>query len=134
MGKVGDVERAVRGAGNPKILGDWLAGLFALAREEILDLDGGAGVVKVIDEIVGGMTDRDFLVALPSLRQAFVFFPPRERQAIAKAVLSVRGETGSANVLLRASADPAVLAWALEVEQRADDVLRRESLVDMEGT
>jgi hypothetical protein len=134
MGKVGDVERAVRGAGNPKVLGDWLAGLFALAREEILDLDGGAGVVKVIDEIVGGMIDRDFLVALPSLRQAFVFFPPRERQAIAKAVLSVRGKTGSANVLLRASADPAMLAWALEVEQRADDVLRRESLVDMEGT
>jgi hypothetical protein len=134
MGKVGDVERAVRGAGNPKLLGDWLAGLFALAREEIMDLDGGAGVVKVIDEIVGGMTDRDFLVALPSLRQAFVFFPPREREAIAKAVLIVLGKTGSANVLLRASADPAVLAWALEVEQHADDVLRRESLVDMEGT
>jgi len=133
LGKVGDVERAVRGAGNSKILGDWLAGLFALAREEVLELEGGVGVLKVIDELVGGMTERDFLVALPSLRQAFVFFPPRERESIAKALLEARGKHGSASILLRTTADPAVMAWALDVEQRVDDVLRREKLVDLEG-
>jgi hypothetical protein len=133
LGKVGDIERAVRGAGHPKILGDWLAGLFALAREEVLELEAGSGVLKVIDEIVGGMTDRDFLVALPSLRQAFVFFPPRERESIAKALLEARGKRGSPSVLLRTAADPALIAWALEVEQRADDVLRREKLLDVDG-
>jgi hypothetical protein len=133
LGNVGDVERAVRGAGHSKILGDWLAGLFALAREEVLERDGSAGVLKVIDEIVGRMTERDFLVALPSLRQAFVFFPPRERESIANALLEARGSRGSASVLLRTVADPAVIAWALEVEQRVSDVLGRESLVDLEG-
>jgi hypothetical protein len=76
------------------------------------------------------MTERDFLVALPSLRQAFVYFPPRERESIAKALLDIRGKKGSASALLRTSADPALLAWALEVEGRVDDVLLRERLVE----
>lgn len=130
LGRVTDVDKAIRGAAQPRILGDWLSGLFALAREEILAVDTAGGVVKVIDEIIAGMTERDFLVALPSLRQAFVYFPPRERESIAKVLLDIRGKKGSASALLRTSADPALLAWALEVESRVDDVLMRERLVE----
>lgn len=132
FGRVSDVARAVRGAAQPSILGDWLSGLFALAREEILATDTAAGVVKVLDEIIAGMTDRDFLVALPALRQAFAYYPPRERESIARSLLDIRGRTGSAAALLRTTADPALLAWALEVESRVDDVLRRERLVELD--
>ncbi len=132
FGRVADVDKAIRGAAQPRTLGDWLSGLFALAREEILGFDTAAGVVRLLDEIIAGMTERDFLVALPALRQAFVYFPPRERESIAKALLDIRGKKGSATALLRTTADPVQLAWALEVESRVDDILRRERLVGME--
>lgn len=132
FGQVSDVTKAIRGAARPSTLGDWLAGLFALAREEILAVDTAGDVVKVLDEIIAGMTDRDFLVALPALRQAFVYFPPRERESIAKALLDIRGKKGSAAALLRTTADPALIAWAFEVEDRVDDVLRRERLVEVD--
>ena len=78
--------RAACGAAAPDTLGDWLAGLFALAREEILAIDDLLGV---LDELIGAMPERDFLVGLPALRQAFAFFfPPREREGIAHGVLA----------------------------------------------
>ncbi|WP_255276788.1 DUF5682 family protein [Actinomadura madurae] len=104
LGDTGDPARAVRGAAGPKTFGDWLAGLFALARQEVLDLD--ASVLGVLDELICGLTDEEFLVALPALRQAFEFFPPRERETIAGGLLERRGLRGSARSLLRAPASP----------------------------
>jgi hypothetical protein len=125
LGAGGDVERAVRGMSGPRTMGDWLAGLFAVAREEVLSADA---VVALLDELVHALSEEDFLVALPALRQAFAYFPPAEREAIAKRLLVLRGVGGSAAALLRVDVDPRVVAAGMALEAKVDAVLAREGL------
>ncbi|MFD0683376.1 DUF5682 family protein [Actinomadura fibrosa] len=126
----GDPVRALRGAAAPATFGDWLAGLFALARQEVLDAD--TGVLAVLDELVGDLDEADFLVALPALRQAFEYFPPREREAIAQALLERRGLRGSGRSLLRTPAAPMVIAEARALEDRVDRALTAAGLTQGE--
>jgi hypothetical protein len=123
LGASGDPVRAVRGAADT--LGDWLAGLFALARDEVLA--GGSGVLDALDDLVTSMPD--FLVGLPALRQAFEYFPPRERELIARRLLERRELTGSARALLRTTADPLLIAEARALEEKVSRVLTREGLL-----
>ncbi|AOS64161.1 DUF5682 family protein [Actinoalloteichus hymeniacidonis] len=130
-----DAARAARGAALPTTLGDWLAGLFVLARDEVLTSEehGDAetdtsGVLSVLDEIISAMPDADFLIALPALRGAFEFFPPREREIIAAGLLARRGKHSSPRSLLRLSVDPTVLAEAMALEARVADLCAREGL------
>ena len=120
-----DAERTIRAAGTPASLGDWLSGLFALAREQCLE---EASVLPALDDLVTGMTDRDLLVALPALRQAFAYFPPRERETIAGQVLRLHGVEESARVLVRSVEDPMVLARGRELDSHVQAVLEREGL------
>ncbi|MEO6090287.1 MAG: DUF5682 family protein, partial [Umezawaea sp.] len=113
LGRGGDVERAVRGMSGPRTMGDWLAGLFALAREEVLSADA---VVALLDELVHALSAEDFLIALPALRQAFAYFPPLERETIAKRVMAQLGVRGSAAALLRVDVDPLVVAAGMALE------------------
>lgn len=132
---------ALAGATGPDVLGDWLAGLFALARSEVLADDGGSdgeakgdaegeakGVLAVLDTVVAAMSGDEFLVALPALRQAFAYFPPRERETIARGLLDRRGLRGSPKALTRTAADPFAAAEAMALEDRATRVLDREGL------
>ncbi|UWP87000.1 DUF5682 family protein [Dactylosporangium fulvum] len=121
-----DPVRAVRGAAAPESVGDWLAGLFALAREEVLH---ATGVLDVLDELVAGFGDEDFLVALPALRQAFAYFPPRERETIARHVLARRGLAGSGRALLRLPVGAEIVAAGTVLDARVDAVLHREGLL-----
>jgi hypothetical protein len=122
-----DAERTIRSAGSPATLGDWLGGLFALAREQCLE---EASVLPVLDDLVTAMTDRDLLVALPALRQAFAYFPPRELEAIAKQVLRLHGVEDSARSLVRGgSGDPMALARGRELDSHVQAVLEREGLI-----
>ncbi len=125
LGGGGDVERAVRGMSGPRTIGDWLAGLFAVAREEVLSADA---VVELLDELVHALSEEDFLIALPALRQAFAYFPPSERETIAKRVLIARGARGSTGPLLRIDVDPEVVAAGMALEAKVDSVLAREGL------
>ncbi|NVI92687.1 DUF5682 family protein [Actinomadura sp. BRA 177] len=109
------------GAAGASTFADWLAGLFALARQEVLDAD--TPVLGVLDELVGDLTDADFLVALPALRQAFEFFPPRERETIAEGLLERRGLRGSARELLRTPDAPLLMAEARALETRVEKAL-----------
>lgn len=70
----------------PEQLGDWLSGLFGVAREQFSDSESSDRVLDVVDDVVSSSTEHDFLLALPALRQAFEFFPPRERASIARRV------------------------------------------------
>ncbi|MFI1954431.1 DUF5682 family protein [Streptomyces xinghaiensis] len=106
----------------PDVLGDWLAGLFAVSRDDIGDLVG------VLDRTVGGMNENAFLAALPALRQAFAFFPPRERERIAGRLLELRGVRGSARALLRTGGDPMAPAAARALEERVGTLLTRYGL------
>ena len=111
--------------------------LFALAREQVLAVEDGAvedgAVLGILDELFAGMVEHDFLVALPALRQAFAFFPPREREAIAQHLLDRRGLGGSARGLLRTAADPVLIGASRQIEARVDALLAREGLLHPEG-
>jgi uncharacterized protein DUF5682 len=120
-----DVDASMTGVDGPGVIGDWLAGLFALAREEVLS---SKDLVGVLDGLVHAMSEEDFLVALPALRHAFEYFPPRDRETIARVVLEHRGVNGSARGLLRLHADPRLLAEAAALEARVEHVLAREGL------
>ncbi|MEU4665679.1 DUF5682 family protein [Micromonospora chalcea] len=126
LGDVPDAARAVRAVAAPDTLGDWLSGLFALAREEVVA--GDAALLTVVDELLAGMGAHDFLVALPALRQAFGWFPPRERAEVARHVQALHGGDASPGDLLRLDADPLLVAAARAVEERVDAVLAREGL------
>lgn len=121
-----DPARAVRGAFVPASAGDWLAGLFALAREEVLHT---AGMLELLDELVGGMTDDDFLVALPALRQAFGYFPPRERHLIATRLVERRAGGASGWDLMRLDVAPELVAAGRALDERVEAALRREGLI-----
>ncbi|MFC7617150.1 DUF5682 family protein [Actinokineospora soli] len=119
-----DVDRSPpRAAG---VVGDWLAGLFAVAREEVLADDA---LLAALDDVVVAMAEHDFLVALPALRQAFEFFPPSEREAIAAGLLRRRGTTGSARALVRLRADPLAVAEGQAVEAAVDRALAKAGLL-----
>ncbi|WP_244176741.1 DUF5682 family protein [Streptomyces albus] len=121
LGTDGEPATAVAEFG-PDVLGDWLAGLFAVSRDDVGELIG------VLDRTVGGMSESAFLAALPALRQAFAFFPPRERERIAGRLLETRGVRGSARALLRTGGDPMVLAAARALEERVNTLLTRYGL------
>ncbi|MFC9996828.1 DUF5682 family protein [Nocardia sp. NPDC127526] len=139
------VARAVRSAGAPDVLGDFLTGLFALAREQLLEDVGPArerlldtvgeissettSLLAVLDELVGGFGPDEFLGALPALRLAFAWFPPRERAHIGSRLLAMRGRTGSGSALLRLPVAAEVSARARAVEARVDRLLDEYGLL-----
>ncbi|GLW44716.1 hypothetical protein Stsp02_03780 [Streptomyces sp. NBRC 14336] len=125
LGGTADPAATVRALA-PDALGDWLAGLFAVAREEVGRGEGP--LVDVLDDIVAAMPEDTFFAALPALRQAFAFFPPREREAVAAHLLERRGRAGSARSLLRTTADPLRLARAKALEATVTDLLTRHGL------
>ncbi|MEV6606238.1 DUF5682 family protein [Kutzneria sp. NPDC051319] len=114
-----DAARAVAGVSTPRTLGDWLAGLFAVARDRVLSEER---IVTVLDDIVSTMTEEDFLIALPALRQGFSFFPPSERETIARML-------GGSRALLRADVDPLIVARAMALETTVDSVLAGQGLL-----
>jgi hypothetical protein len=110
----------LRRFGLPATLGDFLAGLFALAREEI----AADATLASVEGLVAAWGDDDFLRALPSLRMAFAWFPPRERERIAVAILRRSG-------LGEARAEVEALAWMRQRARPADqaEALAREARV-----
>ncbi|WP_344488014.1 DUF5682 family protein, partial [Glycomyces endophyticus] len=118
---------AAEGAAAPDRLGDWLAGLFSLAREEVVAED--EGVIAAVDELVGDLTEAEFLEALPALRHAFAMFPPRERGLIAERVVALAGGGDAADLTKRLDVDPVTVAASLALEARVDLVLGREDLL-----
>ncbi|MER5615555.1 DUF5682 family protein [Streptomyces sp. NPDC002215] len=137
-GVSGDPAEAVRAVARTgaDALGDWLAGLFALARDEVTgvvgDDDGPGGgaesLIDVLNGLVGALSDDEFLSGLPALRQAFAFFPPRERDRIAARLLERRGVRGSSRSLLRTTADPLLIARARALEESVSRLLARYEL------
>jgi hypothetical protein len=127
LGAPADAAAAAEGAAGPDRLGDWLAGLFAVAREEVLAED--QGVVSAVDELVAELNEDEFLIALPALRQAFAMFPPRERGLIAERIVALRGGGDARGLTARLRVDPLTLASSMALEARVDHVLAREDLI-----
>ncbi len=114
----GTEEMAIRGDllgfVEPESLGEYLGGLFALAREEA---QRDQALLMAIHGVVGDWGDADFLAALPSLRRAFMYFTPREKDFLARSLFA--GETpkesaASSPAALEVSVADAAAAMALE--------------------
>jgi len=120
---------ALRGSARPEILGDFLTGLFALAREEVLH---SGTLLAVVDDVVAPMTRDDFLVAIPSLRLAFSYFPPREKEQIAKKILAVHDASGGGDVrsLTKLAVNPGVTMAGMKVDAAAEALARSYGLWD----
>jgi hypothetical protein len=87
------------------------------------------GLVAAMDEAISGLGREDFLVALPALRQAFAFFPPREKLAIAEAVLARHGAAGhDPSALLVVGVDPAAAREGMRIDAQLDALARRYGL------
>jgi len=119
---------AVRGNARPELLGDFLTGLFALAREEVRH---SATLLGVVDDVVVPMTRDDFLIAIPSLRLAFSYFPPREKEQIAKQVLTLHDATGAdLRSLPKLTVDPDVTMAGMRIDAAAEALAQSYGLRD----
>ena len=117
---------AARRLPTAQALGDWLIGLFALARDVATR---AAGLIGALDALVAGYGDDEFLVALPALRQAFNWFPPRERAAIAEMVARLHGRgSGLAAALLTLPDDVGAAARGAALQARVREAMRRWGL------
>ncbi|MBY4715181.1 DUF5682 family protein [Burkholderia cepacia] len=110
-------------------LGDALGGLLALARET---LASAPAFVAGMDATVRALDDADFVLALPGLRSAFAWLPPRERGQLADQVLALHDATHlSRRVLTERHADdasPEAAAHAARIEAQVLGRLRRWGL------
>lgn len=128
FGDAGDGAVArIKACARPQSLGDFLGGLFALAREEI---GSAAPALVAVDGLVEGWTREEFLAALPAMRGAFSWFPPREREALARAILQRSGrKAADAEAIaldwMRQRKSVASQAQAMEAEARALERLAR---------
>ena len=98
----------------PEKLGDFLTGLFQLARETT---QRDSNLVLSIDELLLAYSDDEFLEALPALRLAFSYFAPREKYNIAQTLvrLTEADDLSTTDLLhIPLGADVAVAAIAFE--------------------
>jgi len=148
----GQASRTMQRVTDPAQLGDWLAGLFALAREEVLSDEERAdehtaeddehdsvaaptSLVASLDARFASMPERDYLLALPALRLAFGYFPPRERERIAARVLRVHGhDPSAARTLLTLPTSPEKIAACRALEREVDAREARYGLGPSEGS
>ncbi|WP_257387221.1 DUF5682 family protein [Tahibacter caeni] len=111
-------------------LGDAVAGLLALAREQLAQ---EPAFIAGIDALVAALDDTDFLRALPALRGAFAWLPARERGRLASALLQLHDATHLSQRALTAplagDADAVALARLAQQERRVWDALAHWGLV-----
>jgi hypothetical protein len=112
--------------GNPDRLGDFLTGLFALAREVA---QRHPELLQQIDQLLLGFDDEMFLVALPALRLAFTYFTPREKHAIARTLVkSWEAPQELATPLSQPDISPDMVARAKAFEARLLEAIQRYGL------
>jgi hypothetical protein len=104
-------------------LGDFLYGLFACARSQATSSDL---IVQAVHAALEEMSTADFLVALPQLRNAFGWFPPKERGVLAGMLAELLGlstseqsrllnlRQGTGTLLDAKRIEAQALAWAAE--------------------
>lgn len=108
---------------SPDSLGDFLTGLFAMAREAS---QHRVELIMKIDEFLMSFSVDDFLQALPSLRLAFSYFTPREKFYISQNLVKQIGASTAPLPALEVSAE--VAAKVMAYEERLKAVLERYGL------
>ena len=120
----------------PQSLGDFLTGLFHLAREV---LQRSPELIAKLDAVLMSYDDEQFLEAAPSMRQAFAFFSPREKHYIAEGILksTVRLDAGNAQLselelLAPLTVNMNTAARALLIEARTIKALKKYGIREVE--
>jgi hypothetical protein len=122
---------ALRACARPDHLGDFLLGLFALAREEV---QRARSLLRATDAVIGEMPERDFLVAVPSLRLAFSYLPPRERERVAALILTLHNAPETrARSLLSLDVDPDAILRGRRLDIELAEMEQRFGLAGEEG-
>jgi hypothetical protein len=116
---VDQVRADLQACAAPDLLGDFLTGLFALARETA---QRHHELVATIDILMMDFDDAAYLQALPAMRLAFSFFTPREKHYIARTLLA---SEQAIDALPELEVGVAVAARALAVESRLLELLAR---------
>ncbi len=115
------ITAALRLFADPQQLGDFLTGLFALAREQV---QRRRELVLGINDLLIRYPVEDFLTALPSLRLAFTYFTPREKRHLALTLREALGLQQEPELAPLAVSDEAA-ARALVFEGRLFDALAK---------
>jgi len=110
---------------NPEHLGDFLTGLFALAREVA---QRNPHLVQAIDQLLLEFATDEFQQALPSLRLAFTFFTPREKHHMLQTLFGALG-LSQLKPLEELTVDADQAAQALAFEERLFRDLQRYGLL-----
>jgi hypothetical protein len=118
------VRAALRRFADADQLGDFLTGLFALAREQV---QRQRNLVLGIHDLLAAYNDDDFLTALPALRLAFTYFTPREKHHLALTLREALGLQQQPELAVLAVSD-AVAAGALAFEGRLFAALQKYGL------
>jgi hypothetical protein len=95
----------------PEHLGDFLTGLFALAREEA---QRDPELLRAVHGVVSAWNDDSFLTALPSLRLAFMYFTAREKVYLARGLFTDATAPETEPVPLAVTTAEAAQAMAFE--------------------
>lgn len=125
-------EQQLRKFAQPTDVGDFLTGLFALARDVATR---NWEFLQTIDALLGSYSDGEFLEALPPLRLAFTYFTPREKYHLAMTLIDrLKRQAGSGVTLPTvAMAVPAeVAAEAYRLESELFETIRRFGLRGLE--
>ena len=106
----------------PDRLGDYLTGLFSLARELV---QRHPDLLLSIDRLIGTYDEETFLEALPALHLAFTYFTPREKHNIAGTLTKAWGNESPDKKL---KITPEVVEQAKAWETRLLDKVKRYGL------
>ena len=114
LGEAGveSVDSSIQYFADPEQLGDFLAGLFCLARETV---QRHPELVLGLDGVMTAFDEDEFLLALPSLRMAFTYFTPREKHHLAATLMQALGLGAAAPLAaLEVSVETAARVHAFE--------------------
>ncbi|MGL4422588.1 MAG: DUF5682 family protein, partial [Gemmataceae bacterium] len=115
------VQQQIQSFAEPEQLGDFLQGLFALAREQV---QREVELLNGIQAAFAGWDAEEFLAGLPALRLAFTYFTPREKNILVKQLR--QADPGFAQTpLLRLNNDPMLLAAGAAWDERLQAALVR---------
>lgn len=103
---------------------DFLVGLLALAREQVVD---DLPLVRGLDAQVRRWSHHDFLAALPALRLAFAALPPADKERLGQVIATLYGRS-VARDWFRLEISPQVVARGMELEERLDSILEEKGL------
>ncbi len=109
---------------DPDHLGDFLTGLFSLAREVA---QRHPQLVRTIDDVLLQFGADQFQTALPSLRLAFTSFTPREKHHMLSTLFESLG-LRNVEPLIQLAVDDSAVVEALAIEERLFEAVRHYGL------